>query len=77
LLKEVAVMKEKDLKVALLELGRKKGVLTFEELNETFPAEYFPLAEMERFLCRLEHLGVRVVEGREHARNRSRRSRAA
>jgi Sigma-70 factor, region 1.1 len=76
-LKEVAVMKEKDLKDALLDLGKKKGVLTFEELNETFPAEYFPLAEMERFLRRLEHLGVRVVEGRGHAKIRTRRRRAA
>jgi hypothetical protein len=76
-LKEVAVMKEKDLKDALLDLGKKKGVLTFEELNETFPAEHFPLAEMERFLRRLEHLGVRVVEGRGHAKIRTRRRRAA
>jgi hypothetical protein len=33
--------KKKDRKDALSELGKKWGVITFEELNETFPAEYF------------------------------------
>ncbi len=70
-------MKEKDLRDALLELARKKGVLTFEDLYETFPPEYNPLDEMERFLRRLSHLGVRVVEGKEHARTRTHRRRAA
>ena len=57
-------MKEKDLKDALMELGREKGVITFEELNAAFPAEYCPLVEMEQFIKRLNHMGVRVVEGR-------------
>lgn len=76
-MKEVAVMKEKDLKEALMELGREKGVITFEELNAAFPAEYCPLVEMEHFIKRLDHMGVRVVEGRKHAKVRLRNSQAA
>ena len=72
-----AAMKEKDLKDALLELGKKRGVLTFEELDETFPAEYFPLVELECFLERLGSLGISVVERREHARVKTRYRRAA
>lgn len=70
-------MKEKDIEKALLEFGKKKGVVTFEELNETFPAEYCPLDEMERFIRRLKHLGVRVVEDRKQVRTRTHHSRAA
>lgn len=70
-------MKGKDLEDALLELGRKKGMLTFEEFNDTFPAEYCKLAEMEKFLRRLRHLGIRVVEGRGQDRAKARRSHAA
>lgn len=70
-------MKEKDLEDALLALAKKKGQVTFEELNETFPAEYFPLEEMERFLRRLRHLGIRVVESGECERTKPRHKRAA
>lgn len=70
-------MKEKDIKNALLEFGKEKGVITFEDLNETFPAGYCPLAEMEEFLRRLDRLGVRVVEGKKHTRSRAHHRRAA
>lgn len=58
-------MKEKDIKEALIKMGKKKGVITYAELNDALPAEYFPLDELEHFLRRLEHLGVRVVSGGE------------
>ena len=72
-----AAMKEKDLEDALLALAKKRGQVTFGELNETFPAEYFPLEEMERFLRRLRHLGIRVVESGECERTKARHKRAA
>jgi RNA polymerase primary sigma factor len=72
-----AAMKEKDLEDALLELAKKRGEVTFEELNDTFPAEYFPLEEMERFMGRLRHLGIRVVESRQCERTKARHKRAA
>ncbi len=59
----MAAMKEKDIEDALLELGVKRGVLFFEELYDVFPADYFPLEEMDRFLMLLDHLGVKVIEG--------------
>lgn len=70
-------MKEKDLQDALLEVGRRRGLLTFEEFNEAFPADYCKLAEMEKFLRRLRHLGVRVVEGNGRDRAKTRGSHAA
>jgi hypothetical protein len=56
-----AAMKGKDLEEALLDLGVKRGVIFFEELEQTFPAGYFPLEELERFLMLLEDLGVEVA----------------
>lgn len=70
-------MKEEDVKNALLELGKKKGVITFEELNEAFPAEYCPLAELRQFIRRLDNMGVRLVEGRKQAKARLHNSQAA
>lgn len=55
-------MKKKDAEDALLDQGLRKGVITFDELNEIFPAGYFPLEEMERLLSCLEAHGVKVVE---------------
>lgn len=68
-------MKGKDLEDALLEEGMKRGVLFFKELDEPFPSEYFPLAEMECFLRTLEQSGVRVIEHEKSQMVRPRRRR--
>jgi hypothetical protein len=70
-------MKGKDIEDALLELGMKRGVLFFRELDEMFPADYFPLEEVEHLLMRLEDLGVRVVEKEECAGKKPRQRRKA
>ncbi len=62
-------MKRKDVEGAVLEYGIKRGVLTFDELNDAFPAEYFPPQELERFLMILDDLGVKVVERAERRRH--------
>jgi len=70
-------MKAKDLEVALVKHGVRRGIVTFQELNDAFPAEYFPLEEMEAFLSYLEDMGVRIVESKECAKSKSRHRRAA
>ncbi|MDA8433579.1 MAG: hypothetical protein M0Z60_11545 [Nitrospiraceae bacterium] len=70
-------MKEKDIEDALLDLGVKKGVLSFEELYDIFPVDYFPLEEMERFLGLLEDLDVKVTEAGQESGQKSRRRRKA
>ena len=74
---EEAVMKGKDIEDALLELGMKRGVLYFKELDDVFPADHFPLQEMEHLLMRLEDLGIRVVEEEERAKPKPRHRRRA
>jgi hypothetical protein len=67
-------MERKDVEGAVLEYGIKRGVLTFGELYEAFPADYFPLEELERFLMVLDDLGVKVVERAERRRNRQKKA---
>jgi len=68
-------MKHHDMMDSLLSLGMQRGKLTCQELNDTFPAEFLPLEEMERFLRLLEGLGVRVVvTHRKNERRKVRRS---
>lgn len=55
-------MKKRDAEKALIAQGVKKGVLTFDEISEIFPAEHFPVEEMERLLSCLDAQGVQVVE---------------
>jgi hypothetical protein len=47
-------MKTQDMIDSLLTLGVRRGVVTCQELSDAFPAEFFPLEELERFLRLLE-----------------------
>ena len=70
-------MKGKDIEDALVDLGLKRGVLFFRELDDVFPADHFPLEEVEHLLIRLENLGVRIVENEECVKARHRQRRRA
>ena len=70
-------MNKEDAMDALLDLGIRRGSLYFEELEDVFPADYFPLEEMEHFLTRLDTLGIRVAERKESSKIRVRQRRRA
>ncbi|MDH4232165.1 MAG: RNA polymerase sigma factor region1.1 domain-containing protein [Nitrospirota bacterium] len=65
-------MKKQDVMDSLLELGVKRGMLTWQELNDAFPAEFFPLDELERFLGLLEDMGVKVVNSGDKRKGKKR-----
>jgi hypothetical protein len=58
---------------SLLTLAEKQGELTYQELNEAFPAEFFPLDELERFLHLLDELGVKVVDSEKQRKRKARK----
>ena len=66
-------MKTQDMMDSLLALGVKQGKLTCQELNDAFPAEFYPLDELERFLNLLDELGVKVIESGKPRMRKSRR----
>ena len=67
-------MKQQDMMDSLLSLGVQRGILTCQELNDAFPAEFLPLEELERFLRLLEGLGVKVIDSEEGRKSKGRRS---
>jgi hypothetical protein len=75
--RESEPMTEKDVEEALLEHGVTRGFLTFEELYDTFPAEYGDCGDLWDFLAFLEDLGINVVEIPEYFSPKVRKRRAA
>ena len=69
-------MKHEDMMDSLLSLGMQRGMLTCQELNDAFPAEFQPLGEVERFLRLLEGLGVKVIDSLENQKKKARRNRS-
>jgi RNA polymerase primary sigma factor len=54
-------MKEQDVYEAIIEIGRRRGSVSYEEINEALPPEFFSLEELERFLRLLLGMGVRLT----------------
>ena len=51
----------------LIEIGKEKGFLTYDEINNAFPEENFSVEEMDSFLETLGELGIDVVDTAEKA----------
>jgi len=66
-------MKTQDMIDSLLTLGVQRGVVTCQELSDAFPAEFFPLEELERFLRLLEEQGIKVVDSEKKLRSKKHR----
>jgi len=55
-------MKEKELFEEIVNLGKRRGVITYEEINEALPSEYFSPDELEDLMDVLNDMGVKVVD---------------
>lgn len=60
-------MKGKDVFDELIEAGKRRGVLTYDEINEALPSEFFTPDEIEDLMDLLSDMGVRIVETDENA----------
>ncbi len=69
-------MKHQDMMDSLLSLGMQRGMVTCQELNDAFPAEFLPLEEVELFLRLLEGLGVKVIDSLGSRKKKARRNRS-
>jgi RNA polymerase primary sigma factor len=54
-------MKERDVYEAIIEIGKRRGTVTYDEINEALPPEFFSLEELEKFLRYLLGMGVRLT----------------
>ncbi len=55
-------MKEKDVFDEIIEVGKRRGVLTYDEINEALPSEFFTPDEIEDLMDLLHDMGVRIVD---------------
>jgi len=55
-------MKERDLFEEIINLGKRRGVLTYDEINEALPSEFFSPDELEDLMDVLSDMGVKVVD---------------
>ncbi len=55
-------MKDRDILKTILNRGKKRGTLTYDEINEAVPPECFSLDDMEDFMKLLDRKGIRVVQ---------------
>ncbi|QWR76943.1 sigma-70 family RNA polymerase sigma factor [Candidatus Magnetomonas plexicatena] len=55
-------MKEKDIFEEIISIGKKRGTLTFDEINDALPSEYFSPDEIEDLMDLLQDMGVKVVD---------------
>ncbi|MBI4683598.1 MAG: sigma-70 family RNA polymerase sigma factor [Nitrospirae bacterium] len=58
-------MRERDIFEEILEVGKRRGVITYDEINEALPSEFFSPDELEDLMDLLQDMGVKVVEQEE------------
>lgn len=55
-------MKEKDIFEEIINIGKNRGTLTYDEINDALPAEFFSPDEIEDLMDLLQDMGVKVVD---------------
>ncbi|MEW6213989.1 MAG: sigma-70 family RNA polymerase sigma factor [Nitrospirota bacterium] len=58
-------MREKDIFEEIIDMGKRRGVLTYDEINEALPSEFFSPDELEDLMDILQDMGVKVVDHEE------------
>jgi len=57
-------MKEKYNFEEIIDMGKSRGKLTYAEINDTAPSEYFSLGELEELLDILQDVEVEIIDGK-------------
>jgi len=55
-------MKERDIFEEIIDVGKRRGVLTYDQINEALPSEYFSPDEIEDLMDLLQDMGVKVTD---------------
>ena len=58
-------MNEKDVFEEIIEIGKRRGKLTYDEINDAIPSEYFSQEELEELMDLLRDMGIEVVDEQE------------
>jgi RNA polymerase primary sigma factor len=55
-------MREKDIFEEIIDMGKRRGILTYDEINDALPSEFFSPDEIEDLMDILQDMGVKVVD---------------
>ena len=58
-------MRERDLFEEIIDIGKRRGILTYDEINDALPSEFFSPDEIEDLMDILQDMGVKVVDHEE------------
>jgi len=58
-------MEKEDIFEDILEMGKSRGKLTYDEINDAVPSEYFSPEEIEELMDLLHDMGIEVVDDEE------------
>lgn len=62
-------MREWDIVEEIIDLGKRRGVLSYNEIRDAFPSEFISQDELEDLLDLLQDMGVKVIDGQETGMN--------
>ena len=55
-------MRERDIFEEIIDIGKRRGKLTYDEINDALPSEFFSPDELEDLMDLLQDMGVKVVD---------------
>ena len=58
-------MEKEDIFEEIIDIGRSRGKLTYDELNDAVPSEFFSPGELEELMDLLHEMGIEVIDERE------------
>jgi RNA polymerase primary sigma factor len=56
---------ERDIFDEIIDLGKRRGTLTYDEINDAFPPEFVSPGELSDFMDLLQDIGVEVIDNKE------------
>lgn len=60
-------MRERDIFEEIIDIGKRRGTLTYDEINDALPSEFFSPDELEDLMDLLQDMGVKVTDAEEAA----------
>jgi len=58
-------LRERDIFDEIIDLGKRRGTLTYDEINDAFPPEFVSPAELSDFMDLLQNIGIKVIDHKE------------
>jgi RNA polymerase primary sigma factor len=60
-------MRERDIFEEIIDIGKRRGTLTYDEINDALPSDFFSPDELEDLMDLLQDMGVKVIDYEEGA----------